>query len=87
MMTMVSPEYIKMAAERTARIKEAIGADRFINVPEEQIKDAIIRRYDLTPAYAQNFPHREQQHGERGAAEGQRGTVCAAQDRNAGGYV
>ena len=55
MMTMVSPEYIKMAAERTARIKEAIGAYRFAEMPEAKIKDLIIRRYDLTPTYAQNF--------------------------------
>ena len=55
MMTMLSPEYVKMASERTEKIKEDISAYRFINVPEEQIKDAIIRRYDLTPTYAQNF--------------------------------
>ena len=55
MMTMLSPEYVKMAAERTEKIKEVISAYRFINVPEAQIKDAIIRLYDLTPTYAQNF--------------------------------
>ena len=55
MMTMFSPEYVKMASERTEKIKEDISAYRFINVPEAQIKDAIIRRYDLTPTYAQNF--------------------------------
>ena len=55
MMTMFSPEYVKMTSERTEKIKEDISAYRFINVPEAQIKDAIIRRYDLTPTYAQNF--------------------------------
>ena len=55
MMTMFSTEYVKMTSERTEKIKEDISAYRFINVPEAQIKDAIIRRYDLTPAYAQNF--------------------------------
>ena len=56
MITMLSPEYIQQASERTEKIKEDINAYRFINLPEEQIKDAIIRRYDLTPTYAQNFP-------------------------------
>ena len=55
MMTMLSPEYVKMASERTEKIKEDISAYRFINIPEDKIKEAIIRRYDLTPAYAQNF--------------------------------
>ncbi len=55
MITMLSPEYIQQASERTEKIKEDINAYRFINLPEEQIKDAIIRRYDLTPTYAQNF--------------------------------
>ena len=55
MITMLSPEYVKMAAERTERIKGAIDTMRFLNMPEAQIKDVIIKRYDLTPAYAQNF--------------------------------
>ena len=55
MMTMLSPEYVKMASERTEKIKEVISVLRFIHVPEDQIKDTIIRRYDLTPTYAQNF--------------------------------
>ena len=55
MMTMLSPEYVKMASERTEKIKEDISVLRFIHVPEDQIKDTIIRRYDLTPTYAQNF--------------------------------
>ena len=55
MMTMLSPEYVKMASERTEKIKESIGMLRFLHMPENQIKDAIIKRYDLTPTYAQNF--------------------------------
>ena len=55
MMTMLSPEYVKMASERTEKIKEDISVLRFIHVPEDQIKDTIIRRYDLIPTYAQNF--------------------------------
>ena len=55
MITMLSPEYVKKAAERTERIKESIGMLRFAGMPDPQIKDLIIRRYDLTPTYAQNF--------------------------------
>lgn len=55
MMTMLSPEYVKMAAERTEKIKEDISFARFMGIAEEQIKAGIIKRYDLTPTYAQNF--------------------------------
>ena len=55
MITMLSPEYVKKAAERTERIKGDISVLRFIKIPEDQIKEAIIKRYDLTPTYAQNF--------------------------------
>ncbi|MBQ9063876.1 MAG: hypothetical protein IJ123_00340 [Blautia sp.] len=55
MMTMFSPEYVKMTSERTERIKGDIIAFRSIALPEDKIKENIIRRYDLTPAYAQNF--------------------------------
>jgi hypothetical protein len=55
MMTMLSPEYVKMASERTEMIKESISMLRFAGMTDPQIKDLIIRRYDLTPTYAQNF--------------------------------
>jgi hypothetical protein len=55
MITMLSPEYVKKAAERTERIKEGISVLRFIKIPEDQIRETIIKRYDLTPTYAQNF--------------------------------
>ncbi len=55
MMTMLSPEYVKMASERTEKIKEDISVLRFAEMPDTKIKDLIIRRYDLTPTYAQNF--------------------------------
>ena len=55
MMTMLSPEYVKMASERTEKIKEDISFARFMGMTENQIKEGIIRRYDLTPTYAQNF--------------------------------
>jgi hypothetical protein len=49
------PEYIKMAAERSEKIKGDISAYRFVNISEDRIKEAIIARYGLTPIYAQNF--------------------------------
>ncbi|MDO4804272.1 MAG: hypothetical protein Q4A32_05590 [Lachnospiraceae bacterium] len=55
MMTMLSPEYVKMASERTEKIKEAIAFGRDAGMGEDQIKSVIIKRYDLTPTYAQNF--------------------------------
>ncbi len=55
MMTMFSPEYVKMASERTEKIKEAIAFGRDMGISEDQIKEGIIRRYGLTPTYAQNF--------------------------------
>ena len=55
MMTMLSPEYVKMASERTEKIKEDISFARFMGIAEDQIKELIIKRYNLTPTYAQNF--------------------------------
>ena len=55
MMTMRDPDYIRRLSERTERIKGDISFARYINMPEAEIKDVIIKRYNLTPAYAQNF--------------------------------
>ena len=55
MLTMLSPEYVRIASERTQKIKEDISFGRFAGMQEDQIKALIIRRYDLTPTYAQNF--------------------------------
>ena len=55
MITMLSPEYIREVSERTEKIKEDINFGRFAGMTDEQLKELIIRRYDLTPIYAQNF--------------------------------
>lgn len=55
MMTMVSPEYVRQAAERTEKIKEDISFARYAGMDDKQIKGLIIKRYDRTPTYAQNF--------------------------------
>lgn len=60
------PTYMELQAERDAYKAEndALKRDRvnrqaknsvFLHMPEDQIKDAIIQRYNLTPTYAQNF--------------------------------
>lgn len=54
-MTMLSLEYVKMASERTEKIRASISTLRFMNMPETQIKDTIVKQYDLAPTYAQNF--------------------------------
>ena len=55
MMTMLSPEYVRQAAERTEKIKASISTLRFLKMPESQIRDTIAKQYDLTSTYAQNF--------------------------------
>ena len=55
MLTMLSPEYVRMASERTQNIKASIGTLRFMKLPEDKIKDVIMQQYDLSPTYAQNF--------------------------------
>lgn len=55
MLTMLSPEYVRIASERTQKIKQDISAYRYAKLPEDRIKALIIRRYDLTPTYVQNF--------------------------------
>ena len=47
--------YTYMASLRTEGIKAAIEALRFAKMPEKDIKEYIIQRWDLTLTYAQNF--------------------------------
>lgn len=55
MMTMFSPDYVKLTAERTQRIKGDISYGRYMGISDDKIKESIIQRYELTPTYAQNF--------------------------------
>lgn len=55
MMTMVSSDYVRKTSERAERIKESIAMLRFAEMPEDRIKSLIMKRYDLTSTYAQNF--------------------------------
>lgn len=55
MISMLSPDYVRMMSERTERIKGDISAYRYADMPESKIKELIMRRYDISPTYAQNF--------------------------------
>ena len=46
---------IKQASERTEKIRTSISTLRFMKLPEDQIKDVIMKQYEITPTYAQNF--------------------------------
>ena len=54
MMTMVSPEYIERAEKKTDRIREAIESLREFGVSEDKIKEHLVRKFNITPGYAQN---------------------------------
>lgn len=54
MLTMVSPEYIEKAAQKTAKIQSAIEAMRSVGISEEEIKNYLVQKFEITPGYAQN---------------------------------
>ena len=54
MMTIVSPEYLEKAANRTKEIHGAIMYARDMGQDNEAIKDYLIRKFGLDPEYAQN---------------------------------
>ena len=54
MMTMVSPEHLKRAEEKERAIKNTIVDLREFGHSEAEIKERLIKKYKLTPGYAQN---------------------------------
>lgn len=54
MLTMVSPEYFEKAARKSASIRASVESLRDCGVPEEQIKEHLVKKYNITPGYAQN---------------------------------
>ena len=54
MLTMVSPEYIEKAAQKTAKIQSAIETMRAFGHSEEEIKNYLVQKFGITPGYAQN---------------------------------
>ncbi len=55
MLTMVSPEYIEKAEQKSAAIRSAIKVMKTLNQTDDQILDYIIKEFNLTPGYAQNW--------------------------------
>ena len=54
MLTMVSPEYIERAEKKSMRIREAILTAKEFGHSDEEIKNHLIKKFNLTPGYAQN---------------------------------
>ena len=54
MMTMVSPEYVREAEKRTEAIRNTIEDLRDFGHSDAEIKERLIKKYKLTPGYAQN---------------------------------
>ena len=69
MRSIVSPEYIERAAQRSAAIREAIIVMRTLEQSEEDIKDYLIKRFSITPGYAQNWLDAVAEEEEEKAAE------------------
>ena len=55
MMTMISPEYIEKAEQKSARIREAIYTMHSLGYSEEDIKKHIMARFSFSEGYAQNW--------------------------------
>ena len=54
MMTMARQEYIARANARTQAIRGAIEGLRAFKIDEEEIKNYLVQKFDITPGYAQN---------------------------------
>lgn len=55
MMTMVSPEYIERAEQKSSAIRATIGTMRDMGQPDDRIVGYLIEKYHLTSGYAQNW--------------------------------
>ena len=55
MLTMVSPEYIEKVEQKSARIREAIKVMRMLGQTDAKIKDYLVKEFNLSPVYAQNW--------------------------------
>ena len=54
MMTMVSPEYVQKASQRTAMIRASIKALRKLGQTDSQVMNYLVEEYGITLEYAQN---------------------------------
>ena len=55
MLTMVSPEYIEKAEQKSAAIRASIEAMKDMGQSEGAIIDYLVGKYHITPGYAQNW--------------------------------
>ena len=54
MMTMVSPEYLEKAEAKTKAIRVVIESLRMLGHSEDEIREHLVKRFNITPGYAQN---------------------------------
>lgn len=55
MMTMVSPEYIEKAEQKSSAIRATIDTAKMFGGSDEEIKNILVSKFHLTPGYAQNW--------------------------------
>ena len=55
MLTMVSPEYIERAEKKSAEIRASIKTMKLLGKTDEETKDILVKMYNITPGYAQNW--------------------------------
>ena len=53
MLEMYSPKYVNDAERKTEIVMDEISFGRDAGVSEEQIRDLLVRRHNMTPTYAQ----------------------------------
>ena len=52
---MYNPEYVKEREQLSRLYEEDIAVLRDVAVPDEKIKELLVRRHGITPTYAQNL--------------------------------
>ena len=55
MLTMVSPEYIEKAEKKSAEIRGSVRTMKLLGKSEEEIKNILVKKYNITPGYARNW--------------------------------
>ena len=55
MLTMISPEYIERAEKKSAEIRASIKTMKLLGKTDEETKDILVKMYNITPGYAQNW--------------------------------
>ncbi len=55
MLTMVSPEYIEKAEQKSVAMHEVIKVMRSLGQTDEQVIDYLMKEFNIPPGYAQNW--------------------------------